>query len=66
MVRITGRRGVTVRLNRLTGEQAIQSVGAALFAGGEEIRAEASHMITDGAVSGKGHVPSLPGKAIKG
>lgn len=61
MVRITGRNGVIVRLNRLSGEQAVQRVGAALFAGGEEIRAEASHMITEGAVSGKGHIASLPG-----
>jgi HK97 gp10 family phage protein len=58
--RITGDKGVTIRLNNI-GEQAVRRVGAALFAGGEEIRAEASHMITEGAVSGKHHVPSAPG-----
>lgn len=39
----------------------IRDVGAALFAGGEIIRAEAAHLITENAVSGKNHVPSLPG-----
>lgn len=62
MPRLTGRDGVTVRLNRLASEEAIRRVGQALIAGGEEIRAEASHMITEGAVSGKNHVPSLPGQ----
>jgi HK97 gp10 family phage protein len=62
MPRITGREGVTLRLNGIVGEQMVRKVGAALYAGGEEIRAEASHMITEGAVSGKGHVPSLPGQ----
>jgi HK97 gp10 family phage protein len=62
MPRITGREGVQLRLQGLSGERAISLVGQALFAGGEEIRAEASHMITEGAVSGKNHVPSLPGQ----
>jgi HK97 gp10 family phage protein len=60
--RITGREGVQVRLNGLTDENAVRRVGGALFAGGELIRGEASHMLTEGAVSGKGHVPSLPGE----
>jgi HK97 gp10 family phage protein len=59
--RITGREGVQVRLNGLTDQKAVQRVGSALFAGGELIRGEASHMITEGAVSGRGHIPSLPG-----
>jgi HK97 gp10 family phage protein len=54
-----------VRLNRLAGAEAIERVGQALYAGGEMIRAEASHMITEGAVSGKHHVPSLPGQPPK-
>jgi HK97 gp10 family phage protein len=62
LVRITGRRGVEVRLQRIASEETVRNVGAALFAGGEEIRAEASHMITEGAVSGKNHVPSAPGE----
>jgi HK97 gp10 family phage protein len=58
MPRITGSDRVTARLSGLGGAE----VGQALFAGGEMIRAEASHLITENAVSGKGHVPSLPGQ----
>lgn len=60
MPRITGAGAVTVRLNRIAGEETIRKVGAALFAGGEEIRAEAVHMITEGSISGAGHIASLP------
>lgn len=62
MVRITGADGVMLRLSGALGEKVTKQVGAALYAGGEEIRAEASHLITEGAVSGKSHVPSLPGE----
>jgi HK97 gp10 family phage protein len=65
MVRITGRDAVTVRLNRLASQETIAKVGQTLFAGGEMIRAEASHMITEGAVSGKHHIASLPGQPPK-
>lgn len=60
MPRITGKDGVTIRLNRIAGEETVRRVGAALFAGGQLIEAEARHMITEGSVSGKNHVPSLP------
>jgi HK97 gp10 family phage protein len=46
----------------LGGEKTIAKVGTALFVGGEGIRSEAGHMITEGAVSGRNHVPSLPGE----
>jgi HK97 gp10 family phage protein len=62
MPRILGAGKVTARLNGLAGEKMVRNVGAALFAAGEEVRAEAAHLITEGAVSGKGHVPSLPGE----
>lgn len=62
MPKITGRENVTRRLGGLQGEKAVADVGKALFAGGEIIRAEAAHLITENAVSGKGHVPSLPGQ----
>lgn len=39
-----------------------RAVGAALFAGGELLQTEAQLSITRGAVSGKNHVPSLPGE----
>lgn len=62
MPRITGRERVTARLNGMAGQQVVERVGRALFAGAEIIRAEAAHLITEGAVSGKNHVPSLPGQ----
>lgn len=65
MPRITGDREVRARLSGMQGEKVVREVGKALFAGGEIIRAEAVHSITDSAVSGKGHVPSLPGEPPK-
>ena len=60
MPRITGGDRVTLRLKTI-GPEVVRNVGTALFAGGEIIRAEAAHLITEGAVSGKNHVPSAPG-----
>lgn len=62
MVRITGRERVTARLKGAAGERLVREVGQALFAGGEIIRAEAHRSISEGAVSGKHHQPSLPGE----
>ena len=61
MPKITGDRKVAAKLSRIAGERVVHRVGQALFAGGEMIRAEAAHLITENAVSGKNHVPSLPG-----
>lgn len=61
MPRIIGADRVTMRLQTLDSKT-VREVGSALFAGGEVIRAEAAHLITEGAVSGKNHVPSLPGE----
>jgi HK97 gp10 family phage protein len=62
MPKITGRQRALAHLNSVAGRRVVESVGRALFAGGEMIRAEAAHLITEGAVSGKNHVPSLPGQ----
>lgn len=62
MPRITGRERVEARITGVAGEKTIRRVGQALYVGGELIRAEAAHLITEGAVSGKNHVPSLPGE----
>lgn len=62
MPKITGRERVRGKLQGLAGEKAIRLVGQALFAGGEMVKAEAAHLITEGAVSGKNHVPSKPGE----
>jgi len=62
MPRISGRKEATDRLRALSGKEKVELVGKALFAGGEMIKAEAARLITDGAVSGKFHVPSKPGE----
>lgn len=61
MARITGERRVQDRIKG-TARDKVALVGRALFAGGEIIKAEASYLITAGAVSGAGHVPSAPGE----
>lgn len=60
MPRISGLRGVTDRLNRLSGQEKVELVGQALFAGADMIKAEASRLVTEGSVSGAGHVVSNP------
>lgn len=62
MVRITGVSAHLKRLEGARGEKAVQLVGQALYVGGDLVKAEATHLITEGAVSGKGHVASLPGQ----
>lgn len=62
MPKITGRERAQAHLDGLAGQKVVTKVGQALFAGGELIRAEAAHLITQGAVSGKNHVPSQPGQ----
>lgn len=62
MVKITGAREHKARLNKLVGPDMVRQVGAALYAAGSLIETEAARLITEGAVSGKGHVPSKPGQ----
>jgi len=50
------------RLRKLAGPTMERNVGRALFAGGERIATRAQIEITAGAVSGAGHVASLPGE----
>lgn len=50
------------RLKRLASPATIAAVGKALYAGADMIKAEAQHLITEGSVSGRGHVASAPGE----
>lgn len=59
--RIRGGKAHLARLRKLE-KDTIRFVGKALFAGGESIQIEAQLSITQGAVSGKNHVPSKPGE----
>jgi len=62
MPKITGGKAHAARLKRLGGPEARAAVGRALFAAGQQLEAYAGRSITEGAVSGKGHVPSAPGQ----
>jgi len=59
--RIRGGKAHLARLRKLE-KDTTRFVGKALFAGGESIQVEAQLSITQGAVSGKNHVPSKPGE----
>jgi hypothetical protein len=60
--KVTGHHVVQARLEGLAGQKAIERVGQALYWGAQQIQSEAQHLITEGSVSGKNHVPSLPGE----
>jgi hypothetical protein len=60
MPRIIGVEKVIARLEGAVGEKAVREVGQALYVGAQSIVAEAAHMITEGSVSGKHHIASLP------
>lgn len=65
MVKITGAAEHKAHLRALAGPEMVQQVGAALFVGGQRLQVAAQLSITQGAVSGKGHVPSAPGEPPK-
>lgn len=62
MVKITGTKAYKAKLAAVRGPTMTKQVGAALFAAGQDIQIEAQLSITNGAVSGKFHVPSRPGE----
>jgi hypothetical protein len=62
MARLIGAKKHSDRLRRMRSPEMVRQVGAALYAGGNLIEVEASLSITNGAVSGKQHVPSSPGE----
>lgn len=61
MAHVTGDKAHSDRLKRLA-EKTPGEVLKALYAAGQLIEIEAEHSITEGSISGKGHVPSLPGE----
>jgi HK97 gp10 family phage protein len=61
-VRISGVKAHIAHVKAITGPEAIREVGQALYAGGQKIEVDAEISITAGSVSGKNHVPSLPGQ----
>jgi HK97 gp10 family phage protein len=61
MVKISGRKQHLIHVNGLAGPEMIRQVDAALLAAGSLIETTAARSITEGAVSGRGHVRSKPG-----
>lgn len=61
-MKITGDKKHSDRLKRMTDAKIKADVTRALFVAGKEIELEAEHSITEGSISGKGHVPSRPGE----
>lgn len=61
MPKVTGQRQAVAGI-LATGANGTRNVGKALFAAGEFLTTEAQRSISEGAVSGKGHVPSRPGE----
>lgn len=51
-----------MRLTKAGGPELARRVSQALYVGGDAVRVEAQTSITEGAVSGKHHVPSKPGE----
>lgn len=60
-VRVTGDRKHSEHLKRMASN-VDRAVAQALYAAGQEIELEAEHSITEGSISGKGHIPSAPGE----
>lgn len=62
MVKIIGSKAHSARLKRIRGPEMVRQLGKAIYAAADFLRAEAQISISEGAVSGKNHVPSLPGQ----
>ncbi|WP_375194649.1 HK97 gp10 family phage protein [Sphingobium sp.] len=62
MVKITGAKAHKARLNRIRGAAMRAEVGKAIYAAADYLSVEAALSVTNGAVSGKGHVASSPGE----
>lgn len=65
VARIRGAKEFSRKLQRIAGTGKEKRIGQALFVAGEAIQIDAQISITNGAVSGKGHVPSKPGDPPK-
>ena len=62
MAKIVGSEQVSAKLRKGVSRQGMDLVQSVLFEAGQRIQTDAQTSITEGAVSGAGHVPSLPGQ----
>lgn len=65
MVKVRNEDRVRQRLAKLRGAEVVAEVGKALFVAANRIQVSAQHSITEGAISGRFHVPSSPGDPPK-
>lgn len=63
MARIAGAQAVSAKLRKGVSAQGLDLIQAVLFEAGQRVQTDAQTSITEGAVSGAGHVPSAPGEA---
>lgn len=61
-MRIFGKERHQRRLKNLRSQRMAREVTAVLYAAGQQVELDAEHSITSGSISGKGHIPSLPGE----
>lgn len=62
MVKISGQKAHKARLKRIRGAPMRAEVGKAIYVAADYLSTEAALSITNGAVSGKGHIASAPGE----
>lgn len=62
MVKVTGVEAHARHLEAMAGPAMVAALGHVMFVGASAIAAEAKHSITEGSISGKGHIPSEPGQ----
>ncbi len=62
MVKVTGRENAKSKISAMRSAELVDQVSKALFVGGNRIQVAAQQSITEGSVSGRFHVPSLPGE----
>lgn len=61
-IKTKGAERVIARFSRNASPQKIERIGKAVFAAAQLHTATAQKLITQGSISGKGHVPSKPGE----
>lgn len=65
MTRVKGASEHLSRIRGITDPRTGRNIGKAVYWGADQIRVEARRLVTEGSVSGKNHVPSLPGEPPK-
>lgn len=62
MRRVVGYMKHQARLRRLSGAEAQSKLGKVVYVGADKVRTEARRLIANGAIQGKGHIPSAAGE----